>query len=640
MKRYFKLMFVFLFSVCSMYAVQENPTQKFKDSLEVVSLLNLGYSEEAQTPNKAISTYKKAAKLSKSSGFDLGSFRANSYIAIVFNDLAVYDSAIYYNRLALPFAEKINYKKGIAATYINLGNTYQFYGQYDKVVENYISGITIFESTKDSVNISKSYENLGALFSSISQHDKEIEYLKLALKTNSKGNEEQNGMIYGDLGLAHSKLNQLSKALSFFQKADSISKTVSNKRLDFFVARNFGEYYLLKKTYDKAIPFYLKALQINKSLNDEYYKTDVLFKLGEAYSKFSNFRQANIYLEQALLFAKANNIKELQEKIYLELALVNESQGNYKMAYDYNNLSKIFSDSLKNERHIKQINSLEKQFETKNKDNEITLQKLQLEQQQNQLQKRKMQTNYALGIAIFSLITMFGLWMYYKQRQKRKNQELLVLKSEAQINSLESLIEGEEKERFRIAKELHDGVNGDLSAIKHKLNTLLELNNQTIKEAVVMIDKSCEQVRAISHNLVPPALENFDLKSAISDYCTNMNNVHQPQITFDILGDAMNLPKLIEINIFRITQELVTNCIKHAKASEINVQLSSRNNTIQLAVDDDGKGFDSENVKSNGIGISNLKSRVAFLNGEIDFVSSENGTSVNILIDTSKFNHD
>jgi signal transduction histidine kinase len=235
---------------------------------------------------------------------------------------------------------------------------------------------------------------------------------------------------------------------------------------------------------------------------------------------------------------------------------------------------------------------------------------------------------------------MIGIWMYFKQRQKRKNQELLVLKNEAQISSLESLIEGEEKERFRIAKELHDGVNGDLSAIKHKLNTLLELNNKTIKEAVIMIDKSCEQVRAISHNLVPPALENFDLESAISDYCTNMNSVHEAQITFDYLGDTMNSPKLVEVNIFRITQELVTNSIKHADATEINVQLSFRNNTIQLAVDDNGKGFDVLNVKSTGIGLSNVKNRVAFLNGEIDFVSSENGTSVNILIVTSKINYD
>ena len=632
------LTFLFLFTVCTMYAVQEMPNERSADSIEIISLLDLGYSEEAQTPNKAIATYKKAARLSESSGFDLGSFRANSYIAIVFNDLAVYDSAIYYNRLALPFAEKLNYKKGIAATYINLGNTYQFYGEYDKVVENYINGINIFKSTKDSVNASRSYQNLASLFSSIGQHDKELEYLKLALLTNPNENIEQNGMVYGDLGLAYSKLDQLPKALSFFQKADSVSKKVSNKRLDFFVARNFGEYHMLNNTYNKAIPFYLKALQLNDSLNEKYYRADLLRNLGEAYSKTSNFTQAKTYLEQALAFAKANNIKELQEKIYLELALMNAAQGNYKKAYEYKNLSEIFSDSLKNENHIKQINRLEKQFATKNKDNEITVQKLKLEQQESQLQKRKMQTNYAIAIAIFSLITMIGLWMYYKQRQRRKNQELLVLKNEAQINSLESLIEGEERERFRIAKELHDGVNGYLSAIKHKLNTFLELNNKTIKEAVVMIDKSCEQVRAISHNLVPPALENFDLQTATSDYCTNMNNIHPPKITFNYLGDDVVLPKIVEINIFRIIQELVTNSIKHANASKIDVQLSIRDNSIQLAVEDDGTGFDLENTESDGIGISNLKHRVSFLNGEMDISSNSEGTFVNIFMDKTRFN--
>jgi len=298
----------------------------------------------------------------------------------------------------------------------------------------------------------------------------------------------------------------------------------------------------------------------------------------------------------------------------------------------------VVKDSLINTESLKTINLLQKQFETKKKDSEINQQKLLLQKQENLLQKKQMQTNYAIGAAIILLTLSITSWLVYKQRQKRKEKELQVLKNEAQINSLESLIEGEEKERFRIAKELHDGVNGDLSAIKHKLNTLLKLNNTTIKEAVVMIDKSCKQVRAISHNLVPPALENFDLQTAASDYCTNMNMIHSPKISFDYLGEELFLPKITEINIFRIIQELVTNSIKHADATEINVQLSSIENAIQLAVEDNGKGFDTTKKEMEGIGISNVKNRVLFLNGEVDFTSNNKGTSINIFIDKANLN--
>jgi len=584
--------------------------------------------------------YKKASQLSESIDFNLGSFRANSYTAIVFNDIAVYDSAVHYNEKALPFAEKIDYKKGIAATYINLGNTYQFFGQYDKVTENYLKGIEIFEANEDSTNVSKSYQNLAALFASIDNRKKEIEYLKQALIANTKSNELQNGYIYGDLGLANLRMNKNIEAFRFFQMADSLSRFVDDNRLDFFVASHFGDYYLFNLKYKNAIPFYEKALQINSNFNDVFYKADVLFKLGEVHSNLNNYKDAKRYLKEALTLSKSGSIIEVEQKIYAELSKINEMKGNYKEAYRFKSLSSKFTDSLKNERYIKQINRLEKQFETKKKDAEINEQKFRLKEQKNELQKKQMQTKYAIGVSGLLLILSIASWLVYKQRQKRKDQELLIVKNEAQINALESLIEGEEKERIRIAKELHDGVNGDLSAIKHKLNTLLKLNNKTIEEAVVMIDKSCDQVRAISHNLVPPALENFDLQTAASDYCTNMNSIHVPTITFNFIGEIVVLPKIVEVNIFRIIQELVTNSIKHAEASEINIQLSCRANALQLATEDDGKGFNVSKVKKGGVGISNIKNRVKFLNGEMDVSSSSKGTSINIFMDTTKFNHD
>ena len=155
-----------------------------------------------------------------------------------------------------------------------------------------------------------------------------------------------------------------------------------------------------------------------------------------------------------------------------------------------------------------------------------------------------------------------------------------------------------------------------------------------------MLDKSCDQVRAISHNLVPPASEKFDLRTATSDYCLEMNAIHQPKIAFQYVGKEVDLPKNVEVNLFRITQELVTNSVKHAEAKEINVQLSMLDNMLQLTVEDDGKGYDLDNITSEGIGIGNIRYRVDYLNGELDVSSNEQGTYVNILIDKSRFNED
>ena len=242
------------------------------------------------------------------------------------------------------------------------------------------------------------------------------------------------------------------------------------------------------------------------------------------------------------------------------------------------------------------------------------------------------------GIAIFLLVSSLLGWFLYQQRQKRKNQEILTLKREQQVKTLESLMEGEEKERFRIAKELHDGVNGDLSAIKYKLTSMLEHNATVVDEIVAMIDKSSEQVRAISHNLVPPSLEKFNLIEALADYCTTMDDAHKPTINFQHIGTHPKLSKNNEINIYRIVQELVSNSIKHSEAREITVQLSSHDNHIQITIEDDGKGFDLNTSESRGIGLKNIASRIDYLNATIDLVSNDKGTSYAIEIDIEKLN--
>ncbi|MGB5435934.1 MAG: sensor histidine kinase, partial [Maribacter sp.] len=241
------------------------------------------------------------------------------------------------------------------------------------------------------------------------------------------------------------------------------------------------------------------------------------------------------------------------------------------------------------------------------------------------------------GIAIILLVSSLMGWFLYQQRQKRKNQQILTLKREQQVKTLESLMEGEEKERYRIAKDLHDGVNGDLSAIKYKLTAMVDHNATVVNEVVEMLDRSSAQVRAISHNLVPPALEKFNLVAALEDYTITMNDIHDPEIGFQHLGDPLNLSKNNEIVMYRIVQELVNNSVKHAKASEINIQLSHREASLQITVEDNGKGFD-RNKKGGGIGLQNIESRVAYLNGHMDFVSNEKGTSYTVEIDLKKLN--
>jgi signal transduction histidine kinase len=318
-------------------------------------------------------------------------------------------------------------------------------------------------------------------------------------------------------------------------------------------------------------------------------------------------------------------------KIDGQLSDIYEKTNQPKKALYYKKMAFKYKDSVLNEKRQKNINQLQIKFETAIKDKAIIKQQLLLE-------KRQTQFNYMIGIALFSLISAVLIWFSFLQRQKRKNQEIATLKREHQIKSLELLIEGGEKERMRIAKELHDGVNGDLSSIKYKLSSIQQMNNKTIDEVVAMIDKSCKHVRSISHNLVPPSLEGFSLIEATENFCQNNNATYKPTISFHLIGTASCFQKKEEINIFRIIQELVNNSIKHADATEIDVQISCRDNTMLITIEDNGKGFDTNNTKGNGIGLKNVQFRADYLQATIDVISNDKGTSYSIEIDKNKLN--
>jgi len=205
---------------------------------------------------------------------------------------------------------------------------------------------------------------------------------------------------------------------------------------------------------------------------------------------------------------------------------------------------------------------------------------------------------------------------------------------------LEALIDGEEKERKRIAQELHDGLNGDLSAIKYRLSTLEEsglraIDAENLTKVITMIDESCAQIRSISHNLMPSSILEYGLIESIREYCIKINNSDNFKIDFQTFGDYIALAKKNETVIYRIIQELVTNILKHAKATEALVQFNFREEELFITVEDNGIGFDTTKI-SDGIGHKNIQTRVGFLNAELNVESSSNGTSYTISIDLNK----
>lgn len=223
------------------------------------------------------------------------------------------------------------------------------------------------------------------------------------------------------------------------------------------------------------------------------------------------------------------------------------------------------------------------------------------------------------------------LFFYFKQRQKLKNKEIETLKQDREISNLEALIDGEEKERKRVAQELHDGLNGDLSAIKYRLSSLEDApldaeNHENLLQTIAMIDNACSQVRSISHNLIPTSILDFGLVETLNEYCEKINFSLPLNIELQHFGNSNVLDKKTETVIYRIIQELINNITKHSKATTAMVQLNFHASELFITVEDNGIGFDVNSAKT-GLGLKNSYSRVDFLNANLDIDSNEKGSS-------------
>lgn len=250
---------------------------------------------------------------------------------------------------------------------------------------------------------------------------------------------------------------------------------------------------------------------------------------------------------------------------------------------------------------------------------------------------------FYIGVILETIFFSLGLAHKLKllnEEKVRVKREVVKSKHRQQISKFHGLLEGEERERKRLAEELHDGIAGDLAAIKYNISTLKTDLKGSGKDVLIddltkIIDKSCLQIREISHNLSPSIVTNFGLTRALEEFCIQNQNMHDISIALRISGKPFKLSKLAETHLYRIIQELVANIVKHSGAKNAIIKIWHHAPYLTVVVSDDGTGFpEVENIS--GIGLSNINSRIRFLNATIKTESDETGSRFDIEIDLRK----
>ncbi len=346
------------------------------------------------------------------------------------------------------------------------------------------------------------------------------------------------------------------------------------------------------------------------------------------------------YLEKSKELLPNLPYDQNRRKLYSLLADAYAQNNQYENSYTYAQKYIVLNDSILNHDRITSINNLSIKHQSQEKSKEIEI--LEIEKK-SALRLNKMQRNILYFVAAgfgLLLIALYLIIRFYNQKirnetiineQKHKidQQKIKELEDTMQINNMQSMIVGQEKERERIAKDLHDSLGGLLSTVKLKFDQVRnQLTSQDAgsqyNKAAKLLDTAVEEVRVISRNLQPGALKKLGLIPAIKDLINRFDSEEYPDIYFQHYNLPQRLDEMKALNVYRIIQEMLTNSIKYAEAGEILIQLNQEGNDLYLQYEDDGIGFQVNEPKSRGMGLENIQSRIKYLKGQISLESEPN----------------
>lgn len=528
---------------------------------------------------------------------------------------------------------------GYGAVYNNLGATWSLLNDLDAAQKYYIQGITEYEKNKDSARLMISYFNLAFIFIDMQQWQKAYQYLVRSLDFTTGAKDKNQSLQSAARAAAMCfRLQNIQEGERLLRLCDSLYNPEKNYLSKIYYTNAYGEYNDALGITGEAMKHHQSSYQYSRDWNDPYYIVDAAWEIGRSFLQANNPDSAGIYLQMALDNAKKYNYMPKIRFILNDWCVYYANTAQYEKAYQLRTELMHFTDSLVNKQNHNRILLFDARYQSEKRESQIKQLVAEKKVQELSLRQKNI-LNYILLAAAVTLAGV-GLLFYrdYRQKQLLQQQRINELETEKQLMATEAVLKGEEKERARLAKDLHDGLGGMLSGIKYAFSNIkgnlvmTEENHQAFERSMSMLDVSIKEMRRVAHNLMPEALLKFGLDTALKDFCNDINQSGAINVRYQSIGlENANISHTTGIAVYRIIQELVNNSIKHARASSCIVQVSKNNEIITVAVEDDGKGFDTATLKTSaGIGWSNIQSRVDFLKGNMDIQSSDQGTSVHI----------
>ncbi|WP_433835965.1 tetratricopeptide repeat-containing sensor histidine kinase [Flavobacterium anhuiense] len=647
--------------------------------------------------------YKKAHLLLKSKLNDRATASTNLLLAYYFNKRAQIDSSIYYTNQALKYNTIVNDSLknrlySLACNLLAINSNKR--GLFNESKKWHLKGIEASQKFNEQNLTYTHIHGLAQTYTELGDYQNALKLFKQCLAY--KDDEEIILGSYINIGDIYSRLKDYDNATSYYRKGQELCEKTNNFQGKATILLGLGDNYQLQNKHNEALKIFQEALYIADKNEMNQLAVVSRSSMGDCYTSLKKYSDAKFAYSEALQKAIKFGLLQNQINIYNQLREIAIIQEDYKKAYLFFEKSTHLKDSILKMERIKEINELEVEYQTAQKQKEIEVlrfenetKKLILASQEdaiknmilkeeiftknnentllayqnssnkkrneiallkkdqqlksleiNQQKKIKTFTISAFLILLIPIIAL--LFQFYKRfkvqhllnikQAEISSQKINSILKEQELELIKASISGQDKERQRISQELHDSIGGNLAAIKLQVNHLNPTNFSNIQKISNQLDETYQQVRNLSHTLLPKKFCQNKFLEVLESYLNNISEASQIKISHIPYPqkEINELEENIQIEIFKIIQELLTNTIKHAKATEIEIQLNYIENVLNLLFEDNGIGFETENALQ-GIGLINMENRIHKLNGSLLIDSKlKRGSIFNIEVPISK----
>ncbi len=633
------------------------------DIAYIHQLIDAGNNKLLTNPDSALILYRAALDKSLQIEYSEAITRSFINLAAYYNGVRDYTQSIEMSHLALKYNNEIEGKEKLALEnrsfiYYNIASSYYTIGQYGIAAYYFYKNIDVLRNytPKNSNIVSGTYIGLAAIWARLNQQEQAKDYYNMGEDIARRNNDSSDLItILSNRAMVYFDQNDKGKAKEYLLQALSIANIITPAKIrsgnteairDAIISANLnlGRIYIDEHNPEQALSYTWTGMNLGKQQKNVHKEIYAYLLLGYIYYQLNDYNKAEQYLLVGAQKALATGVTDNLMNAHELLAEIYASKEMFQKAFKHQKAYSSIKDSISGQNHAGIINQLEVQSKVGKKDKELMQKQLMILRQKSFLKEKNIWITCISITAFLLSVISFIIFKNNRHRQSLQAEKILNLQQEQEISELKARMKGEEEERVRIARELHDGIVSQLSAVKMNFNAMPnqtpELNNTTdYQDALEQLEESINELRITAHNLMPEILLQGGILEAVHIFCEKINKSNDIYIEFQTYGVIPPLEQNFELYIYRIVQELVHNIIKHAEATHGLVQISCKDTMFTVTVEDNGKGIDHAYMSGGGVGLSNLRARIQALKGYLDISShADTGTAIYLEFDITSNN--